>query len=93
MNFQAIATARIPLDNSTYESYTVSCTAPANVHELTISMLGGFTDIELIFSVDGNNMTSLKKVYGHITLNDKQSFFKNYSNLLEGEFSSFSFVN
>jgi len=55
-------------------------------------MLGGFTDIELIFSVDGNNMTSLKKVYGHITLNDKQSFFKNYSNLLEGEFSSFSFV-
>ncbi|CAF3012635.1 unnamed protein product [Rotaria sp. Silwood2] len=86
----AKATARIPLNNDTFESYSVSCTAPNNVHELTLSMLGGFTEILLDFSVDSKNTTSLTKVYGYITLNDKQTYFKNYSNATAGvhKFSS-----
>ncbi len=80
------------MDKNTYESYMVSCPSAANVHQLTISMLDGLTDIMLSFSVDGDNMTSLEEVHGYITVNDKQGFFKNYSNLVEGEFDSFSFV-
>ncbi|CAF3807557.1 unnamed protein product [Rotaria sordida] len=86
----AKATAKIPLNNDTFESYRVSCTAPDDVHELTLSILNGFTEILLDFSVDSKNMTSLTKVYGYITLNDKQTYFKNYSQAIAGihKFSS-----
>ncbi|CAF3175995.1 unnamed protein product [Rotaria socialis] len=81
---------KVPLNNDTYESYRVSCSAPANIHELTVSMLDGFTEIILDFTVDSKNMTSLSRVYGYITFNDKQTYFKNYSAGLDGihKFSS-----
>jgi len=78
------ASAKIPLNSDTYETYRVSCTTPNNVHELAISMLSGFTEILLHFSVDDKNMTSLTKVYGYVTVNDKQTYLKNYSNSTEG---------
>jgi len=77
-------TVRVPLDNNTYESYSVSCSTPMSVHELTISMLNGFTNILLDFTVASNNETSLTKVYGFITFNDKQTYFPNYANTSEG---------
>jgi len=80
----AKAEARIPINNDTFESYRVSCTTPSNVHELTIAMLNGFTEILLHFSVDEKNMTSLSKIYGYITFNDLQKYFTNYSTALEG---------
>ncbi|CAF1586423.1 unnamed protein product [Adineta ricciae] len=80
----AKASAKIPLNGSTYEFYRVSCSTPATVHELTISMLNGFTNILLSFSVDAKNMTSLKKIYGYITFNDKQTYFTDYAPGLDG---------
>ncbi|UJR28402.1 hypothetical protein I4U23_009643 [Adineta vaga] len=80
----AKASAKIPLNNNTYESYRVSCSVPTNVHELTISMLNSFTEILLSFSVDAKNMTSLKKIYGYITFNDKQTYITEYAPSLEG---------
>ncbi|CAF0739665.1 unnamed protein product [Adineta steineri] len=80
----AKATAKIPLNNNTYESYRVSCSAPTNVHKLTVSMLDGFTEFILSFSVDSTNVTSLTQISAYITLNDKQTYFTNYSASLEG---------
>jgi len=80
----ASASAKIPLNNSTYESYSVSCSMPPSVHELTVSMLDGFTQILMSFSIDEKNMTSLKKIYGYVTFNDKQTYFKDYAAVLEG---------
>ena len=49
-------------------------------------MLNGFTDIVFQFSIDDKNMTSLTKVSGFITMNDKQTYFPNYANTTEGKF-------
>jgi lysosomal-associated membrane protein 1/2 len=77
-------TVKVPLNNNTYESYTVSCTAPTNVHQLTISMLDSLTAIIFQFTFDDKNMTSLTTVSGYITMNDKQTSFPNYANITEG---------
>ena len=53
-------------------------------------MLNGFTQILLDFSVDAKNMTSLKKIYGYITFNDKQTYFTDYAPALEGNLMSLS---
>ena len=72
------------MNNNTFQSYRVSCTTPSNIHELTISMLDSFTNILFRFSIDDKNMTTLQKVYGYITLNDKQTYFTNFSTNLTG---------
>ena len=86
LRFQAKVTAKIPLNNNTFQSYTVSCKTPNNIHELTISMLDSFTNILFRFSIDNKNMTKLEKVYGYITLNDKQMYLTNFSTNLTGTF-------
>ena len=77
------------MNNATYETYRVSCSSPANIHELTISMLNGFTNILFQFTVNATNGTSLTRVHGYITLNDKQTYFRNYSEDAEGRFTFF----
>jgi len=82
--------AKIPLDNNTFESYSVSCSAPSTVHQLTISMLNELTAIIFNFSVDDKNVSSLTKVYGYITVDNNQQFITEYSNSTAGlhKFSS-----
>jgi lysosomal-associated membrane protein 1/2 len=86
----AHATANIPLNIDTFETYRVSCTTLNNTHELLISMMDGLTNIFIQFSVNGSNTTSLSKIYGYVSINDKYSYFKDYSANVEGvhKFSS-----
>jgi hypothetical protein len=73
------------LNDNTYETYRVSCGNGTDVHELTIAMLGGLTDIFLQFTVDEKNTTSLTKVSGYVTVNDRQSYFKDFAAGVEGK--------
>jgi hypothetical protein len=79
------ASAKIPLDNSTFESYSATCSAPANVHQLVISMLNSLTSIIFNFAVDDKNVTSLTKVYGYITVDNDQTYITNYTNETAGQ--------
>jgi hypothetical protein len=77
-------TVNIPLNNDTFQSYSVSCGAPSNVHELTIAMLNWFSAIILSFSVDSSDSTSLTKVYGYITVDNNQNYIKDYAPSVAG---------
>jgi hypothetical protein len=48
-------------------------------------MLQGFTSIIMQFTVNATNSTSLSKIYGYITMNDKQTYFPDYANSTEGK--------
>jgi hypothetical protein len=51
-----------------------------------ISMLNAFTAITFRFSVDDNNTTSLVRVYGYLTIEPNQTYFKDYSDAMAGRF-------
>jgi lysosomal-associated membrane protein 1/2 len=80
----------IPLNDDTFESFNVACSAPDNVHQLTISMLNAFTSIIFNFTVDETNTTSLKKISGYLFVDNTQTYIKDYSNITAGlhKFSS-----
>ena len=63
------------MNSDTYESYSVSCKYPSNVHELSISMLQGFMGIILDFTLDINGTTSLTNIDGYIVLTGNQTYF------------------
>jgi hypothetical protein len=49
-------------------------------------MLNEFTAIIFNFSVDDKNVSSLTKVYGYITIDNKQTYITDYSNTSAGRF-------
>jgi hypothetical protein len=75
------------VNDKTFESYRVSCTTATNIHELTISMLDGLTNVILQFTVDEKNTTSLSEAVVYVTLNNKQTYFPDYRADLEGRFN------
>lgn len=65
------STTTLSLDQTTYQSYSVTCDEPANIHQLTISMLNPYTAIVFKFQVNETNATSLTEVYGFLYIDDK----------------------
>ena len=49
-------------------------------------MLNAFTSIIFNFTVDKDNTTSLKKIYGYLFIDKNQNFVKDYSNTSGGKF-------
>lgn len=77
--------SRIPLNNETFEYYTGTFALP-NTHTLTIFMLDNLTSITFEFSLNEKNQTSLKKVFGLITVNENSTYFPNHSANVETVF-------
>jgi len=75
--------SKIPLNNETFQYYDGTCLL-TNAHTLTITMLDNLTSITLEFSLDEKNQTSLKKVYGTVTVNKNTDYFPNYATSSEG---------
>jgi hypothetical protein len=49
-------------------------------------MLNSFTAIIFNFTVDDKNVTSLSNIYGYITVDDQQTYIKDYANGTAGRF-------
>lgn len=78
------ASVNVDMNSTTYETYSVSCSEPADSHQLTITMLNGFTVVILEFSLNATNRTVLNKAHGYVTFNQNQTMFPNYDPTLEG---------
>ena len=53
-------------------------------HALTIIMLDSLTTITFEFSLNEKNQTSLKRVYGSITVDNNTNYFPNYTADIKG---------
>lgn len=78
------ATVQLDMNSTTYETYSVSCSDPTDVHQLTVTMLNGFTVIMFDFALNATNRTVLNKVEGYVTFNKNQAMFPDYDTSLEG---------
>lgn len=67
---QGSSTVTYSLDETTYQSYSVTCDEPANIHQLTISMLNPYTVLVFKFQLNDTNVTSLSEVYGYLYLDE-----------------------
>jgi len=91
LNFQYLktdgnnATVNIPLDEKTYETFSVSCDN-ATSHEMTLFMMSGLTALFLHFKVDANHTASLTHVAGYFTINDLGNFFPNFAPSVQGTY-------
>jgi len=69
--------SKIPLNNETFQYYDGTCTL-TNTHTLTITMLDNLTTITFEFFLNEKNQTSLKRVFGTVTINNNTAYFPNY---------------
>ena len=77
-------TVAIPLNSTTFQSYSAACSAPESVHQLTITLFDGLSAVIFSFATDDKNTTSLTRVYGYIMVDDQQSFIKDYAPEIKG---------
>jgi len=70
--------SKIPLNNETFQSYDGTCLS-ANTHTLTITMLDSLTTITFEFFLNEKNQTSLKRVFGAVSVNNNTDYFPNYA--------------
>ncbi len=71
------------MNNETFQYYDGSCSY-SNTHTLLIGMLDNLTTISFEFSLDEKNQTSLKRVYGGVTINSNTNYFPNYTENVAG---------
>jgi len=62
--------ATFALNDTTYQSYSVTCDEPDNIHQLIISMLNPYTNLIFKFQLNDTSVT-LAEVYGYLYIDDK----------------------
>lgn len=70
ISFQGNSPATFALNDTTYQSYSVTCDEPDNIHQLIISMLNPYTNLIFKFQLNDTSVT-LAEVYGYLYIDDK----------------------
>ncbi len=65
------------MNNETFQYYDGTCKL-TNTHTFTITMLDNLTSITFDFFLNEKNQTSLKRVFGTVTINNNTAYFPNY---------------
>ncbi|CAF2404553.1 unnamed protein product [Rotaria sp. Silwood2] len=74
--------SRIPLNNQTFQYYDGACSL-SDAHTLIIGMLDNLTTITFQFGLNEKNQTSLKQVFGAVTISNTD-YFPNCSANVKG---------